>query len=155
VVATAPSDTAGGFRPDIQGLRAIAVLLVLVYHLWPGALPGGYVGVDVFFVISGYLITSLLVKDLEARGSISFSTFYVRRARRLLPASLTTLVVILVAAYLFLPAFEWRGTAREVAASALYVENWQLAARSVDYLAADAEPSLTQHFWSLTGEEQV
>ncbi len=154
MVATAPSDAAGGFRPDIQGLRAIAVLLVLVYHLWPGALPGGYVGVDVFFVISGYLITSLLLKDLATSGSISFARFYVRRARRLLPASLVTLVVILLAAYAFLPPLQWRDTAEEVAASALYVENWRLAAESVDYLSLDSVPSAVQHFWSLSVEEQ-
>jgi peptidoglycan/LPS O-acetylase OafA/YrhL len=145
---------AGVFRPDIQGLRAIAVLLVVGYHLWPRALPGGYVGVDVFFVISGYLITSLLVKDVEASGSVSFSRFYIRRARRLLPASLVTLAGILAATWLLLPPLEWRDTAEEVAASALYVENWRLAAESVDYLAADSLPSLTQHFWSLSVEEQ-
>jgi peptidoglycan/LPS O-acetylase OafA/YrhL len=145
---------APSFRPDIQGLRAVAVLLVLVYHLAPRLVPGGYVGVDVFFAISGYLITSLLVKDLEATGAISFSRFYVRRARRLLPASLVTLIVILVATWLLLPALQWRDTAEEAASSALYVENWRLAAESVDYLQADSLPSVTQHFWSLSVEEQ-
>jgi peptidoglycan/LPS O-acetylase OafA/YrhL len=154
VAATSASQPAGGFRPDIQGLRAIAVLLVLVYHLVPRALPGGYVGVDVFFVISGYLITSLLLKDREETGSISFTRFYVRRARRLLPASLVTLAAILVAAYLLLPPLVWRDTAQEAAASALYVENWWLAAESVDYLALDSVASTTQHFWSLSVEEQ-
>ena len=154
MVGTSASHPAGGFRPDIQGLRAIAVLLVLVYHLVPRALPGGYVGVDVFFVISGYLITSLLLKDRDETGTISFSRFYVRRARRLLPASLVTLAAILVAAYLLLPPLAWRDTAEEAAASALYLENWRLAAESVDYLAADSVASATQHFWSLSVEEQ-
>ena len=154
MVATSASEAPGAFRPDIQGLRAVAVLLVLVYHLWPRSLPGGYVGVDVFFVISGFLITSLLRKDLERSGSISFARFYVRRARRLLPASLVTLVGVLAAAYLLLPPLQWRDTAEEVAASALYVENWRLAAESVDYLALDSVPSAVQHFWSLSVEEQ-
>lgn len=142
-----------GFLPEIQGLRAIAVLVVLVFHLWPAALPGGYVGVDVFFVISGYLITGLLLRQVERTGRISVSGFYAKRIKRLLPAA--TLVLVAVATCIsLLPVLRWGDTAREIAASALYVENWWLAAQAVDYLAADDVPSPLQHFWSLSVEEQ-
>ena len=73
------------FRPDVQGLRAIAVLLVVVYHVFPSVLPGGYAGVDVFFVISGYLITSQLVREVAKSGHLSLTKFYLKRVRRLLP----------------------------------------------------------------------
>lgn len=145
--------SASSFRPDIQGLRAVAVLTVLVFHVWPQALPGGYVGVDVFFVISGYLITGLLLRELERERTIGIARFYARRIRRLLPAS--TLVLVAVALLTFtLPPPQWRGIAWEVIASALYFENWWLAAQSVNYLAADHPPGPLQHFWSLSIEEQ-
>jgi len=143
-----------GFRADIQGLRALAVLLVLVYHLWPGVLPGGYVGVDVFFVISGYLITGLLLREHERSGRISMWRFYARRLRRLLPAATATLVAVVVASVILLPEPYWRDIALEVLASALYVENWWLALQSVDYLAEGAVASPLQHYWSLSVEEQ-
>ena len=82
-----------GFRPDIQALRALAVSAVLLYHLWPDVVPGGYVGVDVFFVVSGFLITGLLVRELEETGRIDLLAFYARRIRRLLPAALVVLAV--------------------------------------------------------------
>lgn len=144
----------GHFRPEIQGLRAIAVGMVLVYHLWPHVLPGGYTGVDVFFVISGYLITSLLLRELDRSGRISLPRFYVRRARRLLPAALATLLAILVATAFLLPVTQREGVAQEVMAAALYFENWWLAAQAVDYLAIGTSPSPVQHFWSLSIEEQ-
>lgn len=144
----------GRFRLDIQGLRAIAVTMVLVYHLWPNALPGGYTGVDVFFVISGYLITSLLLRELDATGRINLPQFYVRRARRLLPAALMTLLAIVVATAVLLPVTQRESVAREVMAAALYFENWWLAAQAVDYLAMGEAPSPVQHFWSLSVEEQ-
>ena len=143
----------GGFRPEIQGLRAIAVLIVLVFHLWPEALPGGYVGVDVFFVISGYLITGLLLREAERDGRISILGFYAKRIKRLLPAA--TLVLVAVATCIsILPVVRWEGTAHEIIASALYVENWWLAANSIDYLALESAPSPLQHYWSLSVEEQ-
>lgn len=147
---TAP---AGDFRPEIQGLRAIAVLVVLVFHLWPGVLSGGYVGVDVFFVISGYLITGLLLREAERNGRISVLGFYAKRIKRLLPAA--TLVLVAVATCIsILPVVRWEATAHEIIASALYVENWWLAANSVDYLALESAPSPLQHYWSLSVEEQ-
>ena len=152
----APADTRGPstFRTDIQSLRAVAVLAVVVNHLWPATLTGGYVGVDVFFVISGFLISSHLDREITATGRVRLGRFYARRIRRLLPAALLVLGVSLVAAYLLLPYPRWEATAAESFASALYWENWLLAAKSVDYSAANAAASLVQHYWSLSVEEQ-
>ena len=143
-----------GFRTDIQALRALAVLVVVVNHLWPGSLTGGYVGVDVFFVISGFLISSHLDREIVHTGRVRLGRFYARRIRRLLPAAFLVLGVSLVAAYLLLPYPRWDATALESFASALYWENWLLAAQSVDYSAADEAASLVQHYWSLSVEEQ-
>lgn len=141
-------------RIEIQALRAIAVTLVLVYHLWPGRLTGGYVGVDVFFVISGFLITSHLMREVHRSGRISLLAFWTRRARRLLPASLLVLIVVALATVLLIPDTYWRQYMTEVGASALYIENWLLASNAVDYLAAANVASPVQHFWSLSAEEQ-
>lgn len=142
------------FRPDIQGLRAIAVLLVLAFHVWPGALPGGYIGVDVFFVISGFLITGLLVREFERSGRISLTAFYARRIRRLLPAATLTLVAVAIGCRIWLPAAMWSDLAKEVLASGLYFENMLLVTKSVDYLALQEAASPVQHYWSLSVEEQ-
>lgn len=142
------------FRPDIQGLRAIAVMLVVVYHLWPTRLPGGYVGVDIFFVISGFLITAHLLSEVERSGTVSITRFWSRRIRRLLPAALLVLAAALLAAIIWMPQSLIQQTLREIGASAVYVENWVLAVDSVDYLASENLPSLVQHYWSLSVEEQ-
>ena len=149
------------FRNDIQGLRAIAVLLVLLYHASVPFVSGGFVGVDVFFVLSGYLITGLLVRELEATGTIRLLDFYAKRARRLLPASFTVLGV--VAAVLFIvprwlpelviPQLYGRSISWDIQRSGLYIVNWLFAERAVDYHSADV-PSPLQHFWSLSVEEQ-
>jgi peptidoglycan/LPS O-acetylase OafA/YrhL len=130
------------------------VLLVLIFHLWPRAAPGGYVGVDVFFVISGYLMTGLLVREAERADRVSLPRFYARRIRRLLPAASATLVLVGVASLFLLSKVRWDDTAAEIAASAFYVQNWWLAGESVDYLALEEAPSPVQHFWSLSVEEQ-
>jgi peptidoglycan/LPS O-acetylase OafA/YrhL len=143
-----------GFRTDIQALRAVAVLAVVLNHLWPNQLTGGYVGVDVFFVISGFLITSHLGREIADTGRVKLGRFYARRVRRLLPAAFLVLAFSLVAAFLLLPYSRWESTAQHVLASALYAENWLLAAESVNYSAADAAASLSQHYWSLSVEEQ-
>ena len=148
-----PAAVAGGFRAEIQALRAIAVLAVMLFHVWPGVFPGGYVGVDVFFVISGYLITGILFREFQASGRISVRSFYVRRIRRLLPAA--TLVLLAVAVLMpLLPQTRWADTSQGIVASALYVQNWWLARQAVDYLAAEADPGMLTHFWSLSVEEQ-
>jgi peptidoglycan/LPS O-acetylase OafA/YrhL len=129
------------------------VILVVAYHLWPGAVAGGFVGVDVFFVISGFLITGHLLQH-PPRSARDLLEFWGRRIRRILPAALLVLAVTAVATRLLAPETRWVATATEIVASALYVENWALAANSVDYLAAAAAPSPVQHYWSLSIEEQ-
>ena len=141
-------------RPDIQGLRAVAVLGVVLWHAGLPILSGGYVGVDVFFVISGFLMTSLLVRELDRDGRISIGAFYARRARRLLPAAAVALVGVLVVTVTMLPVNRWRGIGSDIVASAFYVVNWRLASSSVDYLAEGDAASPVQHFWSLSVEEQ-
>jgi peptidoglycan/LPS O-acetylase OafA/YrhL len=147
-------DRESGFRPDIQALRALAVAVVVVYHFWPHLLPGGFVGVDVFFVISGFLITSHLVSEIRRTGRLSLPAFWARRARRLLPASLLVLAVTGLASAALLSAGQWQQVFKEIVASALYVQNWVLAFDSIDYLAAENAPTPVQHFWSLSVEEQ-
>ncbi|WP_169720952.1 acyltransferase family protein [Thermocrispum municipale] len=143
-----------GFRPDVEGLRAVAVGLVLLYHAGLTFVPGGFVGVDVFFVISGFLITGLLVKEAERTGRISLAGFYARRAKRLLPAAALVLAVTALLVFLVVPRTQWTGFGGDIAAAALYFVNWRLAANEVDYLAEDAGVSPVQHFWSLAVEEQ-
>jgi peptidoglycan/LPS O-acetylase OafA/YrhL len=137
---------------EVQGLRAIAVLSVLIYHIWPEILPGGYVGVDVFFVISGFLITGTLLKEFEARGRIDILAFYARRIRRLLPAATFVSIAVALCIPLF-PKDQWTDIVNGIVASAVYVQNWFLAAQAVDYLAGDAKGPMN-HFWSLSVEEQ-
>lgn len=142
------------FRTDIQALRAVAIALVVLNHLWPERLSGGYVGVDVFFVISGFLITGHLLAELDRTGRIRLAPFYARRIRRLLPAALLVLAVTLIGVWLLLPYPRWTDNAVQAISSALYVENWTLAGLSVDYSAHNAAASAVQHFWSLSVEEQ-
>ena len=142
------------FRPEIQGLRAVAVLLVVVFHLWPEWLSGGYVGVDVFFVISGYLITAHILREVEQTGHLDVRRFWARRIRRLLPASLLVLAVSALGVLAVAPSTVWGETSRQVAASAMYVQNWAMAFDAVDYMAADNAPTVAHHYWSLAVEEQ-
>lgn len=141
-------------RPEIQALRALAVGAVVLHHGWPAVAPAGYMGVDVFFVVSGFLITALLLRESARTGRISLRDFYVRRARRILPAAMAVLVVVTVLTSLVVPRSEWRAYFREVIASALYFENWLLAADSQDPARDDLASTPVQHFWSLSVEEQ-
>ncbi|CAA9483461.1 MAG: O-antigen acetylase [uncultured Solirubrobacteraceae bacterium] len=141
-------------RPEIQALRAIAVLTVVIYHVWPEMMPGGFVGVDVFFAISGFLITAHLVREVDRTGTLSLWQFWARRARRLLPAALLTLFVCAVGTIALVPQLYWQQFLTEIGTSTAYVQNWQLASDAVDYLGADNRPSPVQHFWSLSAEEQ-
>jgi peptidoglycan/LPS O-acetylase OafA/YrhL len=142
------------FRPDIEGLRAIAIVAVLLCHAGVPFLAGGYVGVDVFFVISGFLITGLLVRELEGSGTISLRGFYARRAKRLLPLSAVLLATVGVLSMILLSPLRNTEVAGDIIASALYVANWHFAAQSVDYFAQGLEPSPVLHLWSLAIEEQ-
>lgn len=148
------TETVNATRKDIQALRALAVGLVVLNHLWPARLPGGYVGVDVFFVISGYLISKHLLGELERSNRINLGQFYSRRIKRLLPAATLVGTVSLLTAWALLPFSRWPAIAQETIASVLYVENWVLAAKSVDYSAHSEAASTVQHFWSLAVEEQ-
>ncbi|MFJ8043479.1 acyltransferase family protein [Kitasatospora sp. NPDC096147] len=143
-----------GFRGDIEGLRAVAVLAVLAFHASVPGLAGGFVGVDVFFVVSGYLITHLLVREAVTTGRIRLGEFFARRARRLLPSAALVLgVVALAGAWLTVPL---RRTDLEydVLAAALSVGNWRFISQQTDYLAAGRDESPLLHFWSLAVEEQ-
>jgi len=141
-------------RPEIQALRAIAVCAVVLHHGWPAVAPAGYMGVDVFFVVSGFLITALLLRESARTGRISLKSFYLRRARRILPAAMAVLAVVTVLTYLVVPRVEWRSYFREVVASSLYFENWLLAADSQNPARDDLASTPVQHFWSLSVEEQ-
>lgn len=141
-------------RGDIQGLRALAVTLVIVYHLYPQVLPGGFVGVDAFFVISGYLIIGSLVREVSRSGKITLGVFYARRIRRLLPAATTVLIGTLIATVILLPQGRWQSIARDGVMSALQLQNWNQAFGASSYEGATAQVSPLQHYWSLAVEEQ-
>ena len=143
-----------GFRPDIEGLRAIAVSLVLLYHAAVPGFGGGYVGVDVFFVVSGFLITGLLLRELDTSGTISLPSFYARRLRRLLPAVALLILVTVVASVVVLSPLQTAGVAADGVAASLYAANLRFAFLSTDYLQAEFAPSPLLHLWSLGVEEQ-
>jgi peptidoglycan/LPS O-acetylase OafA/YrhL len=150
-----PGAKRSAFRGDIEGLRAVAVTCVVLWHAGASWLPGGFVGVDVFFVISGFLITGLLVAEIEQRESISLLDFYARRARRILPAVAVVLTTVSVLTITVLPKIDWRSIGADIIASATFVVNWRFASQSVNYLAGNAVAnSPVQHFWSLAVEEQ-
>lgn len=136
-----------GYRPELQALRALAVVAVVINHSWPGLAPGGYIGVDIFFVVSGFLITRQLVRERERTGRIALGRFYLRRARRLLPAATVVLLTIAVLTYLYVPRHEWHAWFGQLGASALYVQNWVMA-------TTHEAPTALMHFWSLSVEEQ-
>ncbi|SFW86222.1 acyltransferase family protein [Amycolatopsis australiensis] len=143
-----------GFRPDVEGLRAVAIAAVLLFHAGMPGLPGGFTGVDVFFVISGFLITRLLWRELDDTGSVRLARFYGARARRLLPAAGTVAVTTSIGAVALLPPLQARDVLGDGIASALYVGNYRFAWQGTSYLAADTPPSPFQHYWSLGVEEQ-
>jgi peptidoglycan/LPS O-acetylase OafA/YrhL len=135
-------------------MRAIAVSMVVVYHLYPSLVPGGFAGVDVFFVVSGFLITGHLWRGYQRDGKVRLLDFWGRRARRLVPAAALVLAVTWVASRFVLSGTLLDDTADQVRASALYFQNWELAHEAVNYLTADDAATPVQHFWSLSVEEQ-
>jgi peptidoglycan/LPS O-acetylase OafA/YrhL len=149
VGGTGPA-TLRAYRPELQGLRAVAVTLVVVYHVWFGRVSGG---VDVFFLISGFLLTGQLVRA-AGRGPLELGRRWSRTLVRLLPCAVVVLVATVVAGALLLPEGRWPQTLREVVAAALFLENWRLAADTVDYAARSAMSSPVQHFWSLSIQGQ-
>ncbi|QRZ05877.1 acyltransferase family protein [Mycolicibacterium austroafricanum] len=140
-------------RLDIQGLRMVAVLTVFANHLW-GWPSGGFVGVDVFFVISGFLITGNLLRDAETRGTVSFRKFYWNRVRRIVPAATVVLILTCVAALLVFQPFRAREVAVDAGWAFVFLSNWWFAAEGTDYFTADNTVSPLQHYWSLSIEEQ-
>ena len=141
-------------RADIEGLRAVAVLAVLLFHAGIPGLSGGYVGVDVFFVVSGFLITSLLVNERNTQGRIALGSFYARRVRRLLPVSALVAVTTLAASWVWLEPLRLRSLATDVLGVATFSSNLVFAQRGADYLQSTLPPSPLQHYWSLAVEEQ-
>ena len=141
------------YMPGLDGLRAIAVIAVLLYHADLEAFPGGFLGVEVFFVVSGYLITALLLAEWRASGRVSLGAFWLRRARRLLPALFVLLAAVLAFAVLLLPD-EVASLRRDTLATAGYVTNWHLIAQQRSYFEVVGRPPLLQHLWSLAVEEQ-
>ncbi len=142
------------FRCDVEGLRALAVLAVMAFHFGSPWLTGGFVGVDIFFVISGYLITGMLVSELEKSGRINLLRFYGRRARRLLPALLLVTVVTLVWGTVILSPPEQISAARAALASSLYVSNFWFLSQWFDYFAPENAHNPFLHTWTLSVEEQ-
>ncbi|MGY0385705.1 acyltransferase family protein [Nocardioides sp. WG-D5] len=148
------SATSSRQRLDIQGLRAIAVLAVVALHVGFGSLTGGFVGVDVFFAISGFLITQQLMRQVRTEGRVSLLGFYARRARRILPAATVVLLATVVYAAFFLGFVRTREIALDALWSAAFAANFRFAALETDYFSAALPPSPLQHFWSLAVEEQ-
>lgn len=152
-VSAARSTGQESFRPDIEGLRGVAVLAVVLYHAFPQTLPGGFLGVDVFFVISGFLITQLLWREVEATGGINLVEFWARRIRRILPAAIFVLCAVAVLA-LVVPSVDGRDLGRHIIAATFSYYNWRQVTRQVDYLAQDDRDNPLLHYWSLGVEEQ-
>lgn len=142
-----------GYIPGLDGIRAIAVLSVLLYHSGVLLVPGGFLGVDVFFVLSGFLISSLLLQEIERTRAVDFKQFYIRRARRLLPALFATLALSAVLVLIFArdAAFQFR---HDALASMFYVSNWWYIVQDLSYFEAMGRPPVLQHLWSLAVEEQ-
>ncbi|WIG56353.1 MAG: O-antigen acetylase [Rhodanobacteraceae bacterium] len=143
-----------GYRGDVEGLRAVAILLVVACHARVTWLGGGFVGVDVFYVLSGYLITGLLVQEIRTTGTLRFANFYARRLRRLLPALLLMLGVVCVLGRLLLAADGQGQQALAATSAALWLSNFHFAFANMDYFAPGAETNLFLHTWSLGVEEQ-
>ncbi|MCH9730104.1 MAG: acyltransferase [Actinomycetia bacterium] len=144
---------APGKRRDLQGMRAFAVLVVFANHLfeWPR---GGFVGVDVFFVLSGFFITGLLLREHTANGELSFKNFYMRRAKRIIPSALLVLAVTVIGGYLLFPAVRAKDTLVDALYAAVFGANIHFQAIGADYFQQNRQPSPIQHYWSLSIEEQ-
>jgi peptidoglycan/LPS O-acetylase OafA/YrhL len=149
---TAPGDRS--FRPDVEGLRAVAVLLVVLFHASFPLLSGGFVGVDVFFVISGFVITGLLLRERSSTGHTSLIDFYARRVRRILPAATLVVVSTTIASYVVLGVVYGDPTAIAARWTAVFLANFHFAAIGTNYLTSTQPPSPLQNFWSLAVEEQ-
>jgi peptidoglycan/LPS O-acetylase OafA/YrhL len=149
---TPPGDRS--FRPDVQGLRAVAVVLVVLFHANIPGLRGGYVGVDVFYVISGFVITGVLLRERARAGSTSLLHFYTRRIRRILPAASLVIIASVIASYAFLGSVSGNQNATDARWASVFLINIHFAATGTNYLASLMPPSVLQNYWSLAVEEQ-
>ncbi|WP_432492994.1 acyltransferase family protein [Kineococcus auxinigenes] len=143
-----------GFRPDVEGLRAVALGMVLLFQAGAPVVRAGNIGVDVFFVISGFLITGLLVREAERTGRVSLRDFYARRVRRILPSAAAVVLATLLGAALLLPAERVSAIARDAVAASLQVANWWLLSFGHDALGEEVAHSPLKHYWTLAVEEQ-
>ena len=139
-------------RGDIQGLRAVGALLVAIFHIWIGRVSGG---VDVFFVVSGFLLVGSLGREAVSKGSVDVIRYAAKLAKRLLPSSLFVLVIIVLTAPLWAPGVRWDPYAKHVIAAAAYLENWYLIKFSTDYLTRTAATSPVQHYWAMAVQVQA
>ena len=135
------------FRDDIQGVRALGAILIMIYHIWLQKVSGG---VDVFFVISGYLMAGVILREAHKKGTINPFSFYLRIAARIFPAAYTVLFITLCLSAVFIPSSLWLSQVIEIIASALQAENLQLMRVSADYLNRDNPPSVVQQYWALS-----
>lgn len=141
------------YRTEIDGLRALAVLPVILFHAGVPGFAGGYTGVDVFFVISGYLITGILLRELK-QGAFSLAGFYERRARRILPALMFTVAIISLCSWFVLPPLEMQFFGQSIVGTAVFLSNGYFLYRSGNYFAGNSEEYPLLHTWSLAVEEQ-
>src|SRR6202040_3664142 len=148
------SESAAAYRPHLDGLRAVAVYLVVLFHAGSSLFPGGYIGVDVFFVLSGFLVTQLLLRDINARGSVRFGRFYARRFRRLLPAAFVALVVTAIVYSAIASPVEMASAVGSFKAAFLYSTNWYFIHQATGYFGANLATNPVLPFWSLAVEEQ-
>ncbi|QSB05062.1 acyltransferase family protein [Natronoglycomyces albus] len=139
------------YRPELDGLRAVAVLLVAAYHIWLGRISGG---VDVFLLLTGFLITASLLRMAERDRKIHLGVYFGRLSSRLIPTAATVLLASLLITMFIVPMTRWKSSVGEILASALYFQNWKLAISSTDYLQQDQPASVVQHFWSLSIQGQ-
>lgn len=147
------ADGSAPYRADIDGLRALAILLVVIYHVWLGRVSGG---VDVFLMISAFFLTASFTRRISRGADLKVGTYWLRKFRRLLPAAVVTMLGILLTAFVAYPASTWPAVWRQTWASLFYVQNWELAFSNVDYYAREEVlPSPLQHFWSLSVQGQV
>ena len=141
------------YRPEVQGLRALAVLMVVTYHVWFGRVSGG---VDIFLLISAFLLTLSFIRKVEGGKALGLGRYWLHMFKRLLPAVVVVLLGVLAATALFVPRSRWSDILAQAWSSLLYFQNWVLAANSVDYYATDQSvASPLQHFWSLSVQGQV
>ena len=152
--ATYPHGVPWSYRPALDGLRTVAVYAVLMFHTGhPWAL-GGFVGVDLFFVLSGFLVTSVLLSEIDRTGTLKVGMFYARRVRRLLPAAVVAIVATCAVFVLISPVTDRVDLVNDAQSALLWVANWHFLAESGDYFATEVDRSPFLHFWSLSIEEQ-